>query len=255
MPGFESLSVALVAGIVVIVLFAGVIQGALGLGFPTIATPLIALATDIRTAVIIVLIPCIATVLVAALKGVPVRRVLAEFWMMPLYMMIGAAIGTTIFIAYPAFPYTLLLAGIILVYLALSWLGLSEWPFVRRHKHPFGFVFGVLAGLSEGTSNVAAPALIVYYLAIAVQPTMLVQAMNICFLTGKSTQFVTLATAGGVTATQWLVTLPLAIVAGAGAIWGVRIRSRIDAETFRRWLRGALLVIALLLFGQYVYVM
>src|SRR6185436_14535184 len=119
-------------------------------------------------------------------------------------------IGTSIFIAYPGFPYTLLLAGMIAIYLSLGWLGRSEWPFVRRHKHPFGFVFGVIAGLSEGTANVAAPALIVYYLAIAVQPTMLVQAMNICFLTGKTTQVVTLATAGSVTATQWLIMLSFA---------------------------------------------
>ena len=253
MPGFETLTLPLIAAIAVVVLFAGVVQGALGLGFPTVATPLIALATDIRTAIIIVLLPCIATVLVAAVSGVPIRRVLAEFWMMPLYMLVGAAIGTTIFIAYPELPYTVLLAAMILIYLGLGWLGLSEWPFVHRHKRPFGVLFGVAAGLSEGTANVAAPALIVYYLAIAVQPTMLVQAMNICFLAGKTTQFVTLTSAGGVTAAQWLVTLPLAVVAGAGAIYGVRIRARIDARTFTRWLRGALLVIALLLFAQYIY--
>src|SRR6185436_13830650 len=122
----ETLTWPLVAAIVLVILFAGMMQGALGLGFPTVATPLIALATDIRTAVIIVLLPCIATVLVASIKGVPLSRVLAQFWMMPLYMAIGAAIGTSIFIAYPGFPYTLLLAGMIAIYLSLGWLGRSE---------------------------------------------------------------------------------------------------------------------------------
>lgn len=253
MPGFETLTLPLVAWIALVVLLAGVIQGALGLGFPTLATPLIALVTDIRTAVIIVLLPCLATVLVATFKGVPVRRVLAEFWMMPLYMLVGAAIGTRLFIAYPEFPYALLLAAVIFVYLSLGWLGRAEWPFVRAHKNTFGLGFGVVAGLSEGTANVAAPPLIVYYLAIGVQPTMFVQAMNICFLTGKTTQFVTLASAGGVSATQWLVTLPLAVMAAAAASYGVTIRDRIDAETYRRWMRGALFVIALILCAQYLY--
>jgi uncharacterized membrane protein YfcA len=93
----------------------------------------------------------------------------------------------------------------------------------------------------------------VYYLALSVPPTAFVQALNICFLTGKSTQFATLATAGGVTAYEWLMTLPLVVIATVGALWGVRIRSRIDAVTYRRWLKGALFAIALILCAHYLY--
>lgn len=253
MPGFEALTFQLVAWIFAVIVLSGVVQGALGLGFPIVATPLIALVTDIRTAVIIVLLPCLATVVASTVKGTPLRRVLAEFWMMPLYMFVGAAIGTRLFIAYPGFPYALLLAGVIIAYLNLDRLGRTEWPFVRERKNLFALAFGVIAGVSEGTANVAAPALIIYYLAIALKPAMLVQAMNICFLTGKTTQFFTLATAGGVTATQWVMTLPLAAVATAGALYGIKLRSRIDAPTYRRWLKGALLVIALILIGQYLH--
>ena len=253
MPGFETVTPALIAWIAAIVLFSGVVQGSLGLGFPTVATPLIALATDIRTAVIIVLIPCIATVTTSLLRSGFLRQALAEFWMMPFYMLIGAALGTRLFIAFPEFPYALLLAGIILVYLNLDRLGRGEWKRVRKHKRAFGVIFGVTAGISEGTANVAAPPLVIYYLALGVQPTTLVQAMNICFIAGKSTQFVTLATAGGVTALQWAMTLPFAVVGSAGAWYGTRIRDRIDAPTYRRWLRGALYAIAGILIGQYAY--
>ena len=255
MPGFDTLTLTLplIAWIAAVILLAGVIQGALGIGFPTLATPLIALVSDIRTAVIIVLLPCLASIIVAIGKGGRLRRVLAEYWMMPLYMVIGAGIGTRFFIAYPGFPYTLLLAGVIVVYLSLDRLGRTDWPLVRDHKGPSGLVFGVIAGISEGTANVAAPPLIVYYLAIGLDPTMFVQALNICFLVGKSTQFVTLTAVGGVTAAQWLGTLPLALVAGAGALYGIRIRNRIDAATYRQWLKGALFVIALILCGQYLY--
>ena len=253
MPGFDTLTPALIAWIVAIVLLSGFVQGALGLGFPTIATPLIALVSDIRTAVIIVLLPCIAAILVSVWKGNPLARVLAAFWMMPIYMLVGAAIGTRLFIAYPAFPYALLLAGVIVVYLNLDRLGRTEWAAVKKRRHLFGGLFGVLAGMSEGTANVAAPPLIVYYLALGVEPAMFVQALNICFITGKTTQFATLTAAGGVTATQWLLTLPLAIVAAAGALYGIRVRDRIDAQTYRRWLKGALFAIALILCAQYLY--
>jgi hypothetical protein len=249
----ESLTPLLLAWIVAVMLAAGFVQGALGLGFPTLATPLIALVADIRTAVVMVLLPCIATVLVSTLRSGFLRQALAQFWMMPIYMLIGAALGTRLFIAYPEFPYPLLLAGVIVVYLNLDRLGLAEWKSVRQHHRIAAVAFGVVAGISEGTANVAAPPLIIYYLAINVQPTVLVQALNICFLTGKTTQFVTLASAGGVGASQWAMTLPLAVVAASGTLYGVRVRNRIDAATYRRWLRGALLAIALILIAQYVY--
>jgi uncharacterized membrane protein YfcA len=253
MPGFENLTPPLIAWIVAVIVLSGVVQGALGLGFPTLATPLIAVVTDIRTAVIIVLLPCIATIVTGLARSGYLKEAFAEFWMMPVYMLIGAAVGTRLFIAFPGFPYALLLAALIVVYLNLERIGRGESKFMRERKGLFGLVFGLAAGLSEGTANVAAPPLVVYYLAIGVQPTLLAQALNICFVTGKSTQFVTLAAAGGVTATQWAMTLPLAVVACAGAVYGIRVRNRIDAATYRRWLRGALWVIAAILVAQVLY--
>ena len=253
MPGFETLTPTLLAWIAVVVVISGVVQGALGLGFPTLATPLIALVTDIRTAVIIVLLPCIATVVTGLARSGFLREALREYWMMPLYMLAGASVGTRLFIAFPEFPYALLLAALIVVYLNLERIGRGEWKLVRERKGAFGIVFGLAAGVTEGTANVAAPALVVYYLAIGVQPTLLAQALNICFLAGKSTQFATLASAGGVGATQWLMTLPLAAVAAAGTVYGIRIRNRIDAATYRRWLRAALWMIAGILVAQAGY--
>jgi uncharacterized membrane protein YfcA len=253
MPGYESLTPGIIAWIVLVMAIAGLMQGALGLGFPTVATPLITMVTDIRTAIILVLLPCIATVALNLVRGGSLRPVLAEFWMMPVYMLIGAAIGTRLFVVYPDFPYALLLAGVIFIYLNLDRLGRTHWPAMARHRHAYALVFGVMAGVSEGTANVAAPPLIVYYLGIGASPLLLVQALNLCFFTGKATQFATLATVGGVGATQWITTLPLAAVAAAGAWAGIHIRSRIDADTYRRWLKWALFATAIFLIAQQLW--
>lgn len=253
MPGFETVTPWVVAWIVLVVAFAGLVQGALGLGFPIVATPLIALVTDIRTAIIVVLLPCVAAVLVSLFRGAPLKPVMERFWMMPVYAFIGAAIGTRLFVAYPGFPYALLLAAMMLVYLNLDRLGRAEWPLIRERQRPFALLFGVLAGLSEGTANVAAPPLVIFYLALGLSPTTLVQALNICFITGKATQFATLATAGGVSILQWATTLPLAAVATFTALRGVSIRGRIDAATYRVWLKRGLFAMALILLGQSAY--
>jgi len=251
--GIESLSLGVLLWAAIVVAIAGFMQGALGLGFPTVATPLIALTTDMRSAVILVLLPCLAAVAANVVKSGSLKEALAEFWMMPIYMLIGAGIGTRLFILAPQFPFSLLLAAMILLYLNLDRVGRADWAFVRKHRKIFGVVFGVAAGMSEGTANVAAPPLLIYYLALGLTPAMLVQALNICFLVGKSTQFTILASVGGVGAVQWLATLPLVAVALVTVLYGMRVRSRLNAAAYRMWLKRALFVMALILLIQYVY--
>ena len=253
MPGFETLSPLVIGWIVVVIVVAGFVQGALGLGFPIVATPLIAMASDIRTAVIIVLLPCVATIVLTMIKAPLLSDALKRFWMMPLWAFVGAAVGTRLFVAYPAFPYALLLAAVIVVYLNLERLGHAEWPLVCRHPIAVGVVFGLAAGLSEGTANVAAPPLVIYYFALGLEPALMVQALAICFFAGKAMQFATLATVGGVTAVQWLVTVPLMIAAAGGTLYGITVRNSLDAAAYRRWLKRALFAIAVLLVAQYIY--
>lgn len=253
MPGFEPLSFGVLLWIAAVIAFSGFVQGALGLGFPIVATPLIALAADMRSAIILVLLPCLAAVTANIVKSGSLREALAEFWMMPLFMLIGAAIGTRLFISAPQFPYSLLLAAMIFVYLNLDRFGRADWPLVRRWKTLFGALFGVAAGMAEGTANVAAPPLLIYYLALGLTPAVLVQALNICFLVGKSTQFASLAAAGGVSTVQWLATLPLVPVAAVAVLYGMRVRNRLHAAAYRMWLKRALLAMAVLLVAQFGY--
>jgi uncharacterized protein len=249
----ESLSPYLFAWIAFAIALAGLIHGALGFGFPFVATPLIAIVSDMRTAVFTVLVPTLAAVAVNIAMSGSLRPVLARFWMMPLYAIVGSFAGTTLFVLAPDVPYALLLALAIFVYLNLDRLGLSELPAVRRHERVFAPFSGIAAGFFEGTANVAAPPLIVFYLALGLAPAMVVQGLNICFLVGKIIQFTVLTARGGITFAQWAATLPLAAVAVGALIIGLRIRNRIDAQTFRVWVKRFLLATALVLLGRYAY--
>ena len=93
MPGFEFLSFPTVVWIAVVLAFAGMVQGALGLGFPMVATPMIAAVTDMRTAVILVLLPCVATTVTNVVRSGPILATLRRFWFMPFCMLAGAATG------------------------------------------------------------------------------------------------------------------------------------------------------------------
>jgi hypothetical protein len=253
MPGFESFSLTVILWLLLAVVFAGFIQGALGFGFPFIATPMVAMVVDMRTAIITVLLPTLATVLITLVTSGPLAPMLRRFWAMPVYATLGALAGTWIFVAAPEAPYQLLLALIIVVYLNLDRIARGDWPLIKHHERAFAPLAGVAAGLFEGTANVAAPPLIIYYLALGLSPAMMVQALQICFMVGKSTQFTVLTLHGGVASAQWLATLPFCVVAVAAGIAGARVRDRIDAVLFRKWVKRALAIIAAALLAQYAY--
>jgi hypothetical protein len=249
----EALSLPMLLWLAGVILLAGFLQGALGFGFPFVATPLIAMVSDMRTAIVIVLLPTVATILVALFPSGPLRATLERFWTMPPCMILGAAAGTWVFVAAPEAPYTLVLALLTLLYLNLDRLGLAQWPVMRRHERAFAPLAGLTSGIFEGTANVAAPPLIVFYLSLGLTPAMLVQGLSLCFLVGKSTQFTVLSTRGGIAMGEWAATLPFVAIGVAGSLIGVRIRHRIDAATFRIWVKRALFVIALGLLGQHAY--
>lgn len=253
MPGLESFSPWLIAYVVIIIAIAGWVQGALGLGFPMVATPLIAAATSMQFAVVMVLIPCIATVFVSILRSPGFGDILRRFWWMGLLSLAGALIGARLFVMFPGFPYALLLAGVILFYLNMERLGRGESALMKRHGRVFGVGFGLLAGISESTANIAAPPLIIYYFGIGLPPLLLVPAMNISFLVGKSTQFATLAASDIAAPSLWLLTLPLAVVATTTSLLGTRVRSRIDGETYKTWMRRMLMAIVVVLLLQVAY--
>jgi uncharacterized membrane protein YfcA len=251
MPGFEHLPLITLGWVALVLAFAGMVQGALGLGFPMLATPMIAATTDMRTAVILVLLPCVATTVTNIVMSGRFLPTLRRYWFMPLCMLAGAALGARLFVAYPAFPYALLLAGVILLYLYLDHLGRVEWALVPRHRVASGVGFGLLAGLSEGTANIAAPPLLMYLFSLGVERNAFVQILNLCFTVGKPTQMAILTIEGGVTWTQWAATLPLAALATATTVAGIKKRDRIDAKSYRRWLLRLLFGIALVLIAQY----
>lgn len=253
MPGLESYSLWLITYVVIIIAVAGWVQGALGLGFPMVATPLIAAATNMQFAVVMVLIPCIAAIIVSILRSPGFADVLRRFWWMSLPALAGAMIGARLFVLFPGFPYALLLAGVILIYLNMERLGHGESALMRRHDKVSGVIFGLLGGISESTANIAAPPLIIYYFGIGLPPLLLVPAMNISFFTGKTTQFATLASSGIATPSLWLLTLLLAVVAAATSLLGTRVRNRIDGETYKIWMRRMLMAIVIILLIQAAY--
>ena len=121
------LSAALYWQVCAIALIAGVAHGISGFGFPLFSTPVVALFTDVRTAVIVTLLPNIAVNLISVYKGGNWRASLGKYWPVAVYVVLGTLIGTQLILIMPPEPLRLLLAGIIVVYLKQEAFKTLDW--------------------------------------------------------------------------------------------------------------------------------
>lgn len=238
---------------VIVIAAAAWIHGVMGMGFPLISIALIAMVAELKTAVILTVLPNMAVNLYLIGKGGHWRESLGQHWRVAIYMPVGAALGTKVLLAVPAEPLKLLLAVMILAYLNLSRLRELRWDWLKRAPRTSEAGVGLFAGFLAGTVGVSIPPLVIYFMALGLAPTAMVQIMNLCFVFGKATQAATLVGAGEITLRVVLVTLPLTVLCLVFLAWGARVRSRAHPQAYYGWLNKTLFAMALLLILQVIH--
>lgn len=226
--------------------FASLVHGTIGIGFPLVATPLLAMFTDVRTAMLILVIPTVLMNMANILKGGGWNSSIARYWPLAVYGMIGSFIGTHLLIFVSPDFFRPVLAVMLLFYLNADRLGIG-FPWIHRYPRLALAVSGLLAGVLGGTVNIMLPALIIYALEVKMLKLVMIQVFNLCFLLGKLTQGTIFLQKGLITKEIVCISLPLALLGLMIMFLGMTIRDRIDAQTYRRWLRRLLAVMALIL--------
>jgi len=249
----EALGVWAIVFVASTMILAGFVHGALGFGFPLIATPIAALVLDMKAAILLIAPVTLVVTLISVARGGGWREAIRGFWFLPLAMAVGSYSGTRLLIGAKPTPFLLVLALLILVYLGLDRLKGGQSAFVKDWRMPIGLGVGLVAGIFEATANVAVPPLIIYLMLLGLPPVATVQTLNLCFSVGKAVQVGTWAFYGNVSLALWLTAAALTLPSVIALSSGMRVRERIDAPTYRRWLRRALWVMAALLVWQYAY--
>jgi uncharacterized membrane protein YfcA len=215
----QVLSPPLIATVVVIIAVAGLAHGTLGFGFPLVSTPLVALLVDIKTAVLVTVLPNIAVNIISILRGGNWRASIGRYWPLAAWVVLGTLLG--------------------------SW--------VRKRHALAAFVFGVTAGVLSGAVNVALPPLVIYLMTQELTPIALTQTLNLCFIAGKTAQALALGISDAPSRGLLYASLPLIPLAGFTVYAGMRVQSRIGAEAYVGLLRIALGAIAAALVLQVVW--
>ena len=239
----------IVIAIVTVMLFAGLIHGTLGLGFPMVATPILATMMDVRSAILITLLPTMAVNIASIVNSKSSLASTRPFLPLVLFTLLGSMLGASILAITDPAPFRIALAGLILLYL---------WDRIRLPKQWLVdnsmlamAVFGLIAGISGGTTNVMVAILIIYFISLETPRSTLVPALNSCFLVGKISQIIVLAIAGLVSFRLLLETAPLAVAAVIALLLGQRLQPRIQVSTYQAILRKLLLLLAITLIYQF----
>ena len=224
-------------------LLAAFVHGAFGFGFPLLSTPLLAFGFDLRTAVLLTLVPTVVINLVSILSEHHWRAALRDYWPIPTFTIVGSFIGTQVLLQVDPEPFRFLLAVVLIGYLVSDHLHRSEHALqVPRWGMA---LFGLLLGLLAGVVNVFAPLVVAYALYTRMPAALMVATFNLSFITSKSGQIIGFVNQGAFdlqVVGLAVMALPLIL----GALWvGIRVRKRVDMETYRGMLRGSLWVISI----------
>jgi uncharacterized membrane protein YfcA len=220
-------------------------HGALGFGFPLISTPLLVLMMDMRSAILLTLIPTVLINTASILGERHWREALRTFWPIPVFTIVGSYLGTQLLLSVNPDPFRLLLALVLIGYLVSDRFTRSE---KARYVPRWGMaLFGLALGIMAGVTNVFAPAIVVYALFTRMDPNLMVATFNLSFLTSKTGQIAGFVANDAFTREALVLTawaLPPVLL----SLWiGIRVRRRIDQASYKRVLKIALWVITALL--------
>jgi hypothetical protein len=221
-------------------LLAGAVKGLVGMGLPTIAIGLLALAMSPAEAAALLVLPCLVANSFQA-AGPAWRALLLRLWPMLLMLVPGTFAGIGLLTG--GGPLALGLLGLALA--AYGGWGLLTPPFrlPARAERLSAVPVGLLGGLVTGATGVFVMPAVPWIGALGLARDALVQALGIAFLAATVVLAVALAVHGSftpLTAGQSLLALPPAL---AGQALGNWLRGRIPPALFRRVFFASLLAL------------
>lgn len=225
---------------------AGLVKGVIGMGLPTVAMGLLAVAMPPAEAAALLVVPSLVTNLWQLLAGPAFAALARRLWPMMVGVVAGTIGGAGILVGNVAGVAAGGLGVALVVYAVVGLAGV-KMALPRRHEPWLAPMVGAATGLVTGATGVFVLPAVPYLQAIGLEKDELVQALGLSFTVS------TLALALGllrVDAWQagsiWLSLLALA--PALGGMWlGQILRGRISAPTFRRVFFAGLLVLGLYL--------
>jgi len=215
-----------------IVFGAATVKGVAGLGFPLIAVPLVANIIGPHAAVVIIVVPTVASNLFMVAQGGGTAVRLRQMGWLILGLVAGAAVGARMLRQInPAFLSAVL--GVVAVGYAGAELVRLPLRLSAAPRPPLSLGVGAAAGLLGGSTSIYAPLLAAYVDSLRLGKDEFVFWVTLLFLIGTSTQVITYLQVGIYRTGMLGVALWLCLPMLAGTWLGIRLRGRLSPVRFR----------------------
>jgi len=221
---------------------AGLAKGLSGMGLPLIATPILAGVFGPRMAVTIVTIPIFVANSLLVLQGLRNRHLLRGLAPLIVTSVIGTAIGTLLLAQLDPRTFAILIATMVVIFLARGDRLLGDDPAALRARI-LGPAVCFIGGVLQGTTSIASPLVGSYFHSRRLRPAEFVFVLSSIFELNSIVQLVGYSLQG-------LYTLDIVALGLLGLVptllammLGIYLRGRLDATLFRR------LIVALLIFS------
>ena len=216
-----------------VVLAAAFIKGAIGFGFPSLATPLLSLFVDVKTAVVVLILPNIVMDGIQFVRrGTPLATV-RRFGFLLAAGAVGMVLGTRVLTLLSSRAATLVLGIFVLVFVTLNVTGLV--PKIPARWEPWlSPPAGLVAGLIGGVTNSPATALVLYLNGVGLSKHEFIPAVALAFFFYKLVQLGAVTWYGLLPWSLLWISVALTAMSLAGFAVGLRVQDRLDQRTFNR---------------------
>ena len=249
MPTLQNqFSVELFALVAVVFLIAGFIKGVIGVGLPSVSIALLAATLELKSAIVILVLPALFTNIVQGLTGGAFKAIIKRIWVYLFASSVFTWIGSAI-LASNNSPILSSLLGALLGIYALVSLTKSKVNLPERWEPTATPFIGSIAGIFSGlTGSFVVPG-VMYLQALNFSRDQFIQAMGISFTIASASLGVAVTGHGLMTPNEFYLSTFALLPAFMGMFIGVLVRKKLNDKIFRR-----VFFISLLFMGFYIIV-
>ena len=233
----------------VALLLAAFVKGATGLGFPLIATPMVALLLDIRVAVTILILPNLLMDVTQVFRDGFPYPILRRFKSMIGLTVVGVFLGTMVLVLLPLWSLNLCLGIMVIVFVGSNLLkfDFTITPAAEKRLSP---LIGLLSGFLNGMTNAAGPVLAIYFYSLKLEKRNFVKSVATIFMITKATQLIAVSTWNLFNRDTLTLSLQVVLFTLVGFFAGLKTQDRVNQNTFSRGLMVLLSVVGVILIAR-----
>ena len=231
---------------VLIFVLGGSVKGALGVGLPLVAVPLLSLWLPSPQAIAMLAVPVLSSNLWQAMEGKRFMQSLKRFRGLILAQLMATVLTVRMTLAMTSSQLNVMLALALLLAVGL----MAFQPTLRispKQEHLAGTGVGLFSGLLGGVSSITGPVVITYLLSLRLERDTFIRSISVIYFVGALPLYSAMLWFGRLEVLDFAMSTVALVPMAAGLAIGKMLRLWLNEAVFRKILLAFLALLAVLL--------